>query len=82
MSQAENGTSDIISINFVPTSLAESFEVMRHIQDDLVVRDMALDGNLDELRLLLIESLQIEHDLNELQDAIAACAPHTYICVC
>jgi hypothetical protein len=60
----------------VPTSLTESFEVMNHIQDDLIVRGMQFDGDLDEIHLLLIERLQMEHDLNELQDAIMACAPH------
>jgi hypothetical protein len=65
-----------MSINFVPTSLTESFEVMNHIQDDLIVRGMQFDGDLHELCLLLIERLQMEHDLNELQDAIMKCAPH------
>jgi hypothetical protein len=74
--RAENGSSDPISIKFVPTSLTESFEVMNHIQDDLIVRGMQFDGDLDELPLLLIERLQMEHDLNELQDAIMARAPH------
>jgi hypothetical protein len=42
---------------------------------------MQFGGDLDGLRLLLIERLQIEHDLNELQDAIVACAPHEDACV-
>jgi hypothetical protein len=74
--RADNGTSDHMSINFVPTSLTESFEVMNHIQDDLLVRGMQFDGDLDELCLLLIERLHMEHDLNELQDASMVCAPH------
>jgi hypothetical protein len=74
--RADYGTSDPMSINFVPTSLTETFEVMNHIQYDLIVRSMQFDGDLDELRLLLIERLQMEHDLNELQDAIILCAPH------
>jgi hypothetical protein len=49
---------------------------MNHIQDDLIVRGMQFDCGLDELRLLLIERLQMEHDLNDLQDAIVACASH------
>jgi hypothetical protein len=64
-----------MSINFVPKSLMESFEVMNHIQDDLIMRGMQYDGDLDELRLLLIERLQMEHDLNELHDAIMAYEP-------
>jgi hypothetical protein len=79
--RADDGTSGPMSINFVPTSLTEIFEVMNHIQDDLIVRGMQFDGDLDELRLLLIERLQMEHDLNELQDAIMACAPHADVCV-
>jgi hypothetical protein len=43
-----------MSINFVPKSLMESFEVMNHIQDDPIVRGMEFNGDLDELRLLLI----------------------------
>jgi hypothetical protein len=74
--RADDGMSGPLSINFVPTSLAEGFEVMNHIQDDLIVRGMKFEGDLDELCLLLIERLQMEHDLNELQDAIMACAPH------
>jgi hypothetical protein len=65
-----------MSIICLPTSLMESYEVMSHIQDDLIVRGMAFNGYLDEMRLLLIERLQMEHDFNELQDIIAACAPH------
>jgi hypothetical protein len=65
-----------MSINFVPTSLTESFEVMNHIQDDLIARGMQFDGDLDELRLLLIERLQMEHDLNSLQDAITQSGFH------
>jgi hypothetical protein len=65
-----------MSINFVPTKLTDSFEVMNHIQDDLIVRGMQFDGDLDELHLLLIERLQMEHNLNALHDAIMACAPH------
>jgi hypothetical protein len=72
-SKAEKGTSDLMSINFLPTSLMEIFAVMNHIQDDLIVRGMQFDGDLYELLLLLIERLQMEHDLNELQGAIAAC---------
>jgi hypothetical protein len=45
-SRADNGMSDPMTINFVPTSLAESFEIMNHIQDDLIVRDMDFDGDL------------------------------------
>jgi hypothetical protein len=73
--RADDGTSCPMPIHFVPTSLTESLEVMNHIQDDLIVRGIEFDGDLDELRLLLIERLQMEHDSNELQDDIAACAP-------
>jgi hypothetical protein len=75
-SWADDGTSDLMSINFVPISLMEGYEVMSRIQDDLIARVMTFDGNLDELRLLLIECLQMSHTLNELQDTITACAPH------
>jgi hypothetical protein len=73
---ADDKTSDPMSINFVQTSLSESFEVMNHIQDDLIVRGVQFEGDLDELHILLIERLQMEHNLNELRDAIMACAPH------
>jgi hypothetical protein len=74
--RADDGASDPMSINFVPTILTESFEVMNYIQDDLIVRGMEFYGDLDEQRLLLIEHLQMDHDLNELQYAITVCAPH------
>jgi hypothetical protein len=47
--RADDGTSDPMSINFVPTSLVESFEVMHHIQDDLIVSGIQFEGDLDEL---------------------------------
>jgi hypothetical protein len=74
--RADNGMSDPMSINCVPTSPTDIFEAMNHIQDDLIVRVTEFDGELDELRLLLIERLHMEHDLNELQDDSMACAPH------
>jgi hypothetical protein len=43
-----DSTSDTMLINFVPTSLTDSFEVMGHIQDDLIVGGMEFYGDLDD----------------------------------
>jgi hypothetical protein len=60
-------------------NLMENFEVMIHIQDDLIVRGVTFDGDLDELHILLIERLWMEHDLNDLKDDILACAKPVFL---
>jgi hypothetical protein len=72
----DNGTTDPISFNFIPTSLQESFDLISSLQNDLMLREMGIEGDLKELHMLLIERLDMEHDLNKLQLAIAACEPN------
>jgi hypothetical protein len=75
--RADSGTTDRSSVNFIPTSLQEeSFDLMLSLQYDLMLREIGIDGDLEELHVLLIEQLDMKHDLNELQFAIADCEPN------
>jgi hypothetical protein len=46
------------------------------IQDDLMERNVDSMGDLEELRVILIERQDIEHHLKELQLSIKICGPH------
>jgi hypothetical protein len=58
--RAEDGSTDPYSINFELQTVVERMELCNKIQDDLMARNLETDGDLEELREMLIERLKIE----------------------
>jgi hypothetical protein len=74
--RADDAVTDPYSINFEPRTVAETTALINKIEDDLMERNIDATGDLEELRVILIERLEIEHHLKELQLSFKLCGSH------
>jgi hypothetical protein len=56
-SRVDDGTTNPTAISLEPANLAESLDLLNNIQDDLLLRDLNIEGKLEESCTLLIERL-------------------------